>query len=344
MTQPIRIGFVGAGGIVHSRHVPNLQNIEGVELVSVCNRGQDSSERTAQAFGLRKVFTDWRELVHDPDIDVVWIGAWPYLHGPVTLEALAAGKHVFCQARMAMNGKEARLMRDAAKSSGRVTMLCPPPMGMKGGRVMRKILHDGGLGELYTIHFRDVSGIYLDPSAPLSWRQREDLSGFNTLTVGIYAEVVHRWLGYARSVTAQAKTFIPERPDLEGGLKTVTRPDVVMALSEMENGALMRWEWSALASPEPICCLTVYGRDGALHYDFKTDEIALSRQGGAWEPVTIPPDMIQPWTVEQDFIAAVREGKEAHPDFEDGVKYMEFTEAVFRSAESGRRIELPLAD
>jgi predicted dehydrogenase len=74
MTQPVRIGFVGAGGIVQSRHIPNLQNIAGVELVSVCNRSQESGERVAQAFGLRKVFTDWHDVVHDPDIDVVWIG------------------------------------------------------------------------------------------------------------------------------------------------------------------------------------------------------------------------------------------------------------------------------
>jgi len=344
MTQPVRIGFVGAGGIVQSRHIPNLQNIAGVELVSVCNRSQESGERVAQAFGLRKVFSDWHDVVHDPDIDVVWIGTWPYLHCPVTLEALAAGKHVFCQARMAMNVKEARRMRDAAKSSGRVTMLCPPPMGMKGGRMVRKILQDGVLGKLYTIHFQDLSGMYLDPAAPLSWRQREDLSGFNTLTVGIYAEIVYRWLGRARNVTAQAKTFISERPSRDGGTQPVTRPDVVMALSGMENGALMRWEWSALASPDPICCLVVYGQGGALLYDFKTDEIALSKPGGAWESVPVPPDMIQPWTVEQDFIAAIREGKEVRPDFEDGVQYMEFTEAVFRSAASGRRIDLPLAD
>ncbi|MBN2326760.1 MAG: Gfo/Idh/MocA family oxidoreductase [Candidatus Omnitrophica bacterium] len=338
----LRIGFVGAGSIVRTRHFPNLQKIDGLDFVSVCNSSQDSSERAAQEMGLSTVFTDWRELVEDNDIDIVWIGTWPYLHCPITLAALEAGKHVFCQARMAMNLAEAIQMLDASRRSDRVTMLCPPPMGLKGDAVMRQLIADGVLGDVYSLHFRDISPSFANPNAPIHWRQRRDLSGFNTLTVGIYAEVIHRWFGYAKSVTAEAKTFIPERPDSEGGRTAVTRPDVVLALTEMENGALMRWEWTSLASCEPISVLEAFGGRGSLCYDFIGDEILVAKEGREWEAALITPENERLWTVEQDFIAAVREGKDVHPNFEDGVKYMELTEAVFRSVESGRRIDLPL--
>lgn len=338
----LRIGFVGAGGIVRSRHFPNLQEIEGLEFVSVCNSSPDSSERTAQALGIPKVFTDWKDLVHDKNIDIVWIGTWPYMHCPVTLEALKAGKHVFCQARMAMNLDEARQMLEASKLSGKVTMLCPPPMGMKGDLVMRQIIDDGALGDLYTLHFRDISPGFLNPSDPIHWRQRQELSGFNTLTVGIYAEIVHRWFGYAKSVTAEAKTFITERPAGYGQIAPVTRPDVVFALTEMKNGALMRWEWSALAGCDPISVLEVFGSKAALCYDFRTDEIIITHDRKNWETIPISPERERQWTVEFDFIEAIREGKEVHPNFEDGVKYMELTEALFRSVDSGKRIHLPL--
>lgn len=344
MSETIRIGFVGAGGIVRFRHVPNLREIEGVELVSVCNSTPQSSRCAADVFGFTTVHESWQDLVHSSEIDAVWIGTWPYMHCPVTLEALRAGKHVFCQARMAMNLNEAAAMRDAAARSDRVTMLCPPPMGMKGDFLMRKLIGDGWLGDVYSIHFRDMNGGSIDSKKPITWRQREDLSGFNTLTVGIYAEVIHRWFGYAKSVTAQAKTFIGERPSTDGTLMPVTRPDTVMVLSEMENGALMRWEWSGLSVPESASILEAYGSKGSLRYHFGTDEIDASRNGGPWEPILLTPDTTREWTVEKDFIAAIREGKDAHPNFDDGVKYMEFTEAVFRSVESGKRIDLPLSD
>lgn len=338
----LRIGFVGAGGIVRSRHFPNLQKIEGLEFVSVCNSSRDSSERASKELGIPVVYSNWNDLVSDTRIDVVWIGTWPYLHFPVTLESLKAGKHVFCQARMAMNLSEARQMLDFAKRSGKVTMLCPPPMGMKGDFVMRQLIDDGLLGEIYSLHFRDLSPSFLNPNDPIHWRQRRELSGYNTLTVGIFIEVIHRWFGYAKTVTAETKTFISNRPLREGGLAPVTRPDVVLALTEMENGALMSWEWSALAGGEPVSVLEAYGDKASLRYDFRSEKIYLCKDRKTWEPVPIPPDRERVWTVEQDFIDAIREGKEIHPNFEDGVKYMELTEAIFQSAESDKRISLPL--
>ncbi len=344
MVDTVRIGIVGAGGIIRSRHVPNLREIPGVELVSVCNRSRESSQRAAKEFNIPTVHSSWQELVHSPDVDAVWIGTWPYMHCPITLEALQAGKHVFCQARMAMNLREACTMRDAATNSDRVTMLCPPPMGMKGDLLMQKAIDDGLLGEVYSIHFRDMTGGAINPESPITWRQREDLSGFNTLTVGIYAEVVRRWFGDAKNVTAQAKTFITKRPSSDGGSMPVTRPDTVMVLSEMENGALMRWEWSALASPVPESILEAYGSQGSLRYNFGTDEIHAARNGDPWEPLPVSPELEREWSVESDFIAAIHEGRDVHPDFNDGVKYMEFTEAVFRSVESGMQVDLPLSE
>jgi len=340
----LRIGFVGAGGIVRSRHFPNLQKIEGLEFVSVCNSSQDSSERTSQDLGIPIVYSNWNDLVLSNNIDAVWIGTWPYLHYPVTLESLKAGKHVFCQARMAMNFSEARQMLDFAKQSGKVTMLCPPPMGMKGDFVVRQLIEDGVLGEIYSLHFRDLSPSFLNPGDAIHWRQRSELSGFNTLTVGIYIEIIHRWFGYAKNVAAEAKTFITKRPMSAGGSAPVTRPDVVLALTEMENGALMRWEWSALAGCEPVSVLEAYGSKAAVRYDFRSDEIYLCKDRKNWELLPIPPERERIWTVERDFIDAIREGKEVHPNFEDGVKYMELTEALFRSAENGERISLPLPE
>ena len=115
--ERVRIGIVGAGGIVRGRHMPGLSAIDGADVVAVCNRSRASGEQFAREYDVANVMTDWTEVVESSEVDAVLIGAFPSVHCPVTLAALAAGKHVFCQARMAMNAREALAMRDAAAAS-----------------------------------------------------------------------------------------------------------------------------------------------------------------------------------------------------------------------------------
>ena len=60
---PIKVGIIGAGNNTRVRHIPGLQAIDGVEIVSVCNRSRESSQRVADQFNIPKVYDDWRELV-----------------------------------------------------------------------------------------------------------------------------------------------------------------------------------------------------------------------------------------------------------------------------------------
>src|SRR2546427_2661572 len=113
--RTIRVGFVGAGKNTRSRHIPGFQKLPGVELIAVANRSRESGERVAREFGIARVHDDWRDVVRAPDVDAVCIGTWPYMHGPVTLAALEHGKHVLCEARMAMDSAEGRRMLDAAR-------------------------------------------------------------------------------------------------------------------------------------------------------------------------------------------------------------------------------------
>src|ERR687885_694273 len=124
----IRIGVVGAGANTRERHIPGLQAIEGVEVAAVVNRSRASSERVAKEFNIPKVYDNWLDLVQSDEIDAVCIGTWPYLHCPVTLAALAAGKHVLTEARMAMNLTEAQQTLAASRAHPNlVTQIVPSP-------------------------------------------------------------------------------------------------------------------------------------------------------------------------------------------------------------------------
>src|SRR3954452_1033944 len=86
MTQDeLRIGIVGAGQIVRNRHLPGFRQLPGVRVVAVCNRHRESAVRVAREWDIPKVYGNWEELIFDKEIDAIVIGAWPYLHCPVTL-------------------------------------------------------------------------------------------------------------------------------------------------------------------------------------------------------------------------------------------------------------------
>ncbi len=117
MAQTVRVGIIGAGGIARSRHLPGLKKVDGVEVAVACNRTRETAEAFAREFGIPEVETDWRKVVERPDLDAVFITAPPILHAEGTIAALDAGKHVFCQARMARSVAEARQMLGRARQS-----------------------------------------------------------------------------------------------------------------------------------------------------------------------------------------------------------------------------------
>ncbi|MBA2700773.1 MAG: Gfo/Idh/MocA family oxidoreductase, partial [Chloroflexi bacterium] len=149
MNEPIRIGIVGAGRIVRAEHVPRFRAIEGVSLVGVANHSAASSRRAAEELGLERTYDDWRELVADPGLDAVLVGAWPILHAPVTIAALDASKHVLTEARMAATTKDARVMLAAARRNpDRVAMVVPASFSLWADATIRRLLGDGAIGRV----------------------------------------------------------------------------------------------------------------------------------------------------------------------------------------------------
>ena len=336
----LKIGIVGAGTVVKTRHLPALRKIPDVEVVAICNSSYESSEKCCTEYVPEATpYGNWAELVSHPDIDIVWIGTPPYLHSTVALSALEAGKHVFTQARMAMNLSEAEEMFAAAQRNPHlVTMVCPPPHGLRGSLFMQKLLAEDFLGHPHHLRLQSLSGAYINPDAPPHWRQRDELSGINVLTLGIYAEVVQRWFGPITHVFAHQKTINPVRYGYE-----IRIPDMVIVLCKFESGMEGVMEFSGVALFETSDRLQVFGNQGMLSYDFSTDRIIGGRleEKDASE-IDIPPELEQRWRVEEDFIAAVRSPAsiQPQPSFAVGVQYMRVVQAVADSVALGSEVQI----
>src|SRR5260370_7430442 len=155
------------------------------------------------------------------------------MHSAVKISALEAGKHVFCQARMSMDLAEATEMLAASKRYPElVTMLCPPPYGMRADLLVKKLLAENYIGRPHHVRLQSLTSAYLDPDAPAHWRQRIEISGLNVLTLGIYVEILQRWLGDIGGVFARGKILMPIRQGYE-----VIIPDLLTGLCVFQNGS-----------------------------------------------------------------------------------------------------------
>lgn len=338
MSKTIRIGIVGAGANTRNRHIPGLRSQQDIEIVSVCNRSRESSERVAKEFGIPKICRDWRELVSSTDVDAVVIGTWPYLHCPVTLAAFDAGKHVLTEARMAMNAREAHLMLERSRINPHlIAQVVPSPFTLRVDRTVQKLMADEFLGELYALDLKANSANFVDFDNPLHWRQDKDLSGLNVMTMGIWYEAIVRWVGEATAVTAKTRVTVKQRKNSEGAKRAIQVPDHVDILADMACGAQARLQFSAITGWAPAPEVWLFGSEGTIRYDASADKLYGARRGEReLREIPIPAEMASSWRVEDEFINSIR-GKEKVKltTFEDGVKYMQFTEAVSRSASSG---------
>lgn len=350
---PLRVGLIGAGGNTRLRHVPGLQAIPDVEIVAVCNRRPESTAAVARDFNIPRTFDRWEQLIADPDIDAVIVGTWPYLHCPITLAALQAGKHVLTEARLSMNAAEAHRMLAASRQHPNlVCQVVPSPFGLRADTVVKELLANGFLGSLREVEVRHCHAGLADPAAPLSWRQEAALSGFNMLTLGILHETLLRWVPPPVRVLAQVQAFVAERLDPASGVRRpVGTPDSVQVLTVLQGGARASYHFSAATPFGQAMSITLRGTEGVLHYDLLTDRLrgASRTRGDApgrldeLSEIDVPPDKARDWQVEADFVRSIREGTPVTlTDFATGVLYMEFTEAVARSAEQGRAVSLPL--
>ena len=336
----IRIGMVGAGANTRLRHVPGFRGISGVELVGVVNRSRESSERAAAGFEIPRVFDSWQELVDDDEIDAVMIGTWPNMHCEVTCRALEAGKHVMTEARMARTAAEARQMLACSEEHPElITQIVPSPFAFFCTDYVRNLIDDGFLGQLRELVVIGADDGFHDVQAPLHWRQDRDISGLNVLAMGILHEAALRWAPDPTRVFAQMTTFAPDRPD---GVATIA--DSVQVMTEIQGGARGLYHLSGIGLFGPGFHLHLYGSHGTIRVDLGAGTLMIGTVGDeALHQPNIPEEQQGGWRVEDEFIGAIRGTETIRlTDFATGVKYMEFTEAVAKSAESNQPVDLPI--
>jgi predicted dehydrogenase len=341
----IRVGIIGAGGIVGSVHIPGLRKMPGVEIVAVANRSLESSRRAADEFGIPRAYADWEQLLADKNIDAVLIGTWPYMHRDTTLAALESGRHVLCQARMANNTAEAREMLAASqRHANLVCQLVPTSGSYRIDRALQSLLAGGAVGDVLSVEVQMLQRGFADFGGELDWRHDPEFSGVNVLNVGGTYESAMRWLGPGNRVMAKTRVQIPNRRDEQGAQRATTIPDHVEVLYELGNGAPVHMKFSETTGLSRGNDIWIFGSEGTIRVDNEQNIFVGRRGDKELSAHPNPPEGQARHRVEEEFINAIRGVEPVTLNtFEIGVRYMEWTEAIYRSAESRTAVNLPLA-
>jgi len=342
--EAVRVGLIGAGANVQDVQIPGFRRIAGVEILAVANRSLASSQRVADQFDIPRPYAHWGELLDDDDIDAVLIGTWPYMHRTLTVESLAHGKHVLCQARMANDAAEAREMLAASQRyPDLVCQLVPTSTSYVLDNVIRRLVAEGYLGELLSVEIQRVGRAFPDFDGELDWRHDIEFSGVNALNLGSTYESLMRWVGRGTRVMAMSKTHVPFRVDANGQPRSVHIPDHFDIVYELPNGAQVHMRMSETTGLSSGNQTWLHGSEGTLHVDARQNILAGRRGDRELAQVPNPTEGQAHYRVEEEFINAIRGLEEVTQlTFEAGTHYMEWTQAVMQSARTGSAVHLPL--
>jgi predicted dehydrogenase len=375
-TRSIGVAVIGYGfmGKVHSNawlKIPySFASPAAVpRLVALCGRNEAKAQEVARRFGYVGCYADWRQMLEDPEIQIVDTCTPDDRHRDPSIAAAEAGKHVICEKPLAMTVKDAHAMAEAAKKAGVKNMLCHNYRFLPAVRLARDLIDKGAIGKIR--HFRAT---YLqepghDPSAPLEdcWYAAGTKSGV-LLGIGSHIIDMARFIaGEIVSVSGLVTTYTPARKTRAGTQEQVSADEDNIALVEFAGGATGTLESSGVATGRKNTqAWEVNGSRGSICFDLEdpnhlqvySDDMPREMRGFSAVSVTdpghplqtlyLPPGHNAGWEYGHvhalhHFIECVANNAPVAPygaTFEDGVRVQLIMEAVRESSRTGRRIAL----
>ena len=186
--NPIRIGFVGVGQIA-KQHLAAYAKIPGAQVVAAADINADELARVAEQHQIPWTTTNFRELLKRDDIDAVDVCLHNNFHAPVTIEALRAGKHVYCEKPMAGAYADAKAMLDTAHAVGKKLSIQLATLFHKETKIAKRLIDAGKLGRVYharSTGYRRRGRPFVDGYGTASFVRKEVASGGALYDMGVY--------------------------------------------------------------------------------------------------------------------------------------------------------------
>ncbi|PWC13461.1 Gfo/Idh/MocA family protein [Brenneria corticis] len=288
--KQVRIGLIGSGYIGRAHAVayaqaPVVFALQGrLVKAALAEASPELAARRARELGFLRAAADWRELVADPDIDVVDICSPNFLHHEMALAAIRHGKHVYAEKPLALNAADAREMAEAARRAGVKTLVGFNYMKNPAASLAKEIIAGGEIGEVIHFYGAHNEDYLADPRTPADWHCFKRTAGLGALgdLAAHIVNMAHYLVGEIAGVCGDMQTVIPQRPARSGSdeLVRVENEDQAHAMVRFANGARGVLETSRVACGRKMgLTYVVTGSKGALSFtQERMAELKLYRQ------------------------------------------------------------------
>lgn len=292
----LNIAIIGAG-FMGKAHAVGLSNMPKLfwpapampVFKTICDIEPDIAEEAKIRFGFEKCCTDWRDIIADPEIDVVHVCTPNDSHADISVAALEAGKHVICEKPIASKLEDAKRMADAASKAaqnGLISMNAYQYRRIPAIVLAKKLIDEGKLGDILNVRCTYLQSWSADPSSPLSWRFQKDIAGAGTLgDIGSHViDIAQYMAGDIDEVVSMMRTYIKERPVQEGGVdllgtvKLGADAKKAPVDTDDENSFLVKFKSGAIGSIEAtrnawgrnnFITIELHGTLGSIHFNYE---------------------------------------------------------------------------
>jgi predicted dehydrogenase len=348
--NPIRIGIIGAGGISRA-HLSAIQREPRAECVAIADVSLAAARMVAEQFRIPQVYTDYRQLLAADGIDAIIVCVPNFLHAPVTIDALRAGKHVLTEKPMAMNVSLARDMKTAADQEKKILMVAQNNRFRAETLLLRRWVMEKRLGQVYYAKtgWTRRNGI---PGWGSWFTQKQLAGGGPLIDVGVHVLDLALWImGYPKPVSVLGRTygvFGPRKMKLSGwgqvqeqGIYDVE--DLAVAMIQFDDGSSLVLEasWASYTNEDRVY-LEIYGDHAGASADFNRGTVTLYEESevAPLDTVYRPSHRDDRLELLGNFLDAIEGKAEPICKPEEGILIQEILDAVYRSAQTGELVHL----
>jgi predicted dehydrogenase len=357
--KQIGVGIIGCGGIVLQNHLPGLALCPEAKVVALCDSNADVLQRASGQTGVTNAFAGYAELLARPEVNAVIIATPNFVHAPIALAAIAAGKHVLCEKPIAMSHAEAVKMLHAADKAGVRHMTAFTYRFVPAMRYMAHLVKSGFVGQPY--HFRSCR-LQDWGTRSVGWRQVAKLAGTGELgdMLSHRIDFAHMLVGPISRLMADLRRFLDLRDgqasDLEDWAAILAEFSANRATGVLESSKVATGRGEGGRSQD-YC--EVAGTEGSLVYQLERPlEIQMGKRGeSGLRTVPVPLEFLKTpgsprdpkagdpaiaFRYDQDveFIHAIRDQRPCSPSFRDGAQTQGVMDAAVLSSNEKRWVDM----
>lgn len=337
----LKVGVVGAGSIAKHRHLAEYAANENVEIVAICDINEERAKEMAKKFGAAQTFTDYKDLIKQ-DLDAVSVCTPNYLHAPVSIAALEAGKHVLCEKPMATSEQEADDMIAAADKAGKLLMIGHNQRFVASHQKAQEWIASGELGKIYS--FRTAFG----HPGPEGWSADGKDSWFfnkDEAFIGAMGDLGVHKTDLVRYILGEEMTEVAAMVETSAKENTDVDDNAVLVLKS-ESGIIgtLAASWSYVAEDNAT---VIYAEKGVLRLEDDPEySVVLQKADGTKEELSLGKiqsndegGQVSTGVIDH-FVDSILSGKQPLIDGEEGKRSLKVILGALESNKSKQIVKL----